>query len=69
MALRQLSRIMTGWFVFWSLLWLCWALGAPVVADAARQPTVYHHICPMLQIKHGVGSDLRTTTKVRDLCG
>jgi hypothetical protein len=40
----------------------------PVVADAARQPTVYHHICPMLQIKHGVGSDLRTTTKVRDLC-
>lgn len=59
---------MTSWFVFWSLLWLCWTLGAPVIAEAVRQPVPVQHICPYLQISHGVGSDLRTTTKVRDLC-
>jgi len=57
-----------GWVTAQCLIWLCWALGAPIVAEAARTPIPRHDICPYLIIKHGVGSDLRTFTEVRDLC-
>ena len=63
-----MANQIAGWFTFYCLLWLCWALGAPVVAEAGRTPIPMHHVCPYLVFKHGVGSDLRTFTEVRDLC-
>ena len=63
-----MPNLISGWCMAYCLLWLCWATGAPIVAEAYRKPPTLQHICPMLQIKHGVGSDLRTVTKVRDLC-
>ena len=63
-----MANLISGWLTFYCLIWLCWATGAPVVAEAYRQPATLQHICPMLQIKYGVGSDLRTFIKVRDLC-
>lgn len=63
-----MANLIAGWMMFYFFAWLCWAVGAPIVAEAAREPVVYQHICPMLEIRHGVGSDLRTTTMVRDLC-
>jgi hypothetical protein len=49
--------------------WLCWAVLAPIVADKARAEPTQQNICPMPAIKHGIGPDLRTWTKSRDLCG
>lgn len=63
-----MANLTAGWLMFWCVLWLCWAACAPVVAEAYRQPIDYQHICPMLQIRHGVGSDLRTFMRVKDLC-
>jgi hypothetical protein len=65
------ANLIAGWCVFWLLLSHVLMLAAPVVADAYRdkqpQPRL-QHICPKLQVSHGVGSDLRTWTKARDLC-
>lgn len=65
-----MANLTAGWLMFWCLLWLCWATCAPVVADAYRerykQPA--QHLCPMLQMRHGIGGDLRTYTRVKDLC-
>lgn len=63
-----MPNLIAGWAMAYCLIWLCWATGAPIVAEAYGKPATLQHICPMLQIKHGVGPDLRTTTKVRDLC-
>lgn len=63
-----MANLTAGWLMFWCGLWLCWATCAPVVAEAYRKPAPLQHICPMLQIRHGVGSDLRTFTRVKDLC-
>lgn len=49
-------------------VWLCWAVLAPIVAERAWIEQPRQHVCPLLVIKHGVGSDLKTYTKVRDLC-
>ena len=63
-----MPNLIAGWLMFYVLIWSCWAVGAPIVAEAYREPVDYQHICPMIQIRHGVGSDLRTFTKARDLC-
>lgn len=63
-----MPKLIAGWMMAFNLLWMCWALGAPVVADAARQPARYEAICPYIVVTHGVGSDLRTWVKERDLC-
>lgn len=64
----RVANLIAGWLLFWCLLWLCWATGAPVVAEAYKQPAQAQHVCPMPIVKHGVGSDLRTFRRVRDLC-
>ena len=63
-----MAKDIAGWLTFCFLLWFCWAVGAPIVADAGRQPIPMHSICPYAVIKHGIGADLRTFTEVRDLC-
>lgn len=68
MAPRQLSSEIAGWLLFWCLLWLCFALAAPVIAEAKREPVVFEHICPMIQLSHGIGGDLKTFVRARDLC-
>lgn len=47
--------------------WLVWALVAPIVATAGRHEQARHD-CPHILVTHGVGSDLRTYSKPRDLC-
>jgi hypothetical protein len=64
----MLSRRIAGDVMAICTAWLCWAVLAPIVADKARVDPPRQHICPMLVITHGVGSDLRTYTDVRDLC-
>lgn len=63
-----MANLIAGWVMFFNLIWLCWALAAPVVADAAREPVRYDAMCPHIEVTHGVGSDLRTWVKARDLC-
>ena len=63
-----MANLTAGWLMFWILLVHTAMITVPVVAEAYRQPIDYQHICPMLQIRHGVGSDLRTFTRVKDLC-
>lgn len=62
------SRLIAGHCLAYCLIWLCWALAAPIVAEAARVEPKPDAICPWLQIRHGVGSDLKTYIRVRDLC-
>lgn len=67
-----MPNLVAGWLNFWCLLWLCWAVMAPIVADKAHElksaSAPQQHICPLLDISHGVGSDLKTFVKVQDLC-
>lgn len=48
--------------------WIVWALVAPITFEARKviQPIDYN--CPSIRVTHGVGSDLRTYSKPRDLC-
>ena len=64
-----MANLIAGWFVFWLIVAHTLMLTAPVVADAYRVTPPRQHVCPMLHIKHGVGSDLRTFTMLRDVCG
>lgn len=48
-------------------LFLTWALLAPVVAGPI-QPAAVPHNCPSPQVRHGVGSDLRSYQRTVDLC-
>lgn len=65
---NQMPNLIAGHLCAYCLLWLCWATMAPVVAEAARVEPVRQHVCPYIQISHGVGSDLKTFTKAKDLC-
>ena len=49
------------------LLALAWMLGAPVAAGPVGVD-VQPISCPKLVMRHGIGPDLRTFTRVRDLC-
>lgn len=64
----RVSGLIAGHLLAYCLIWLCWAVGAPIVAEVTRVKPVAQHLCPYPLIRHGVGSDLRTTIKVRDLC-
>jgi len=48
-------------------LFLTWALLAPVVAGPI-QPAAVPHNCPSPQVRHGVGSDLRSYQRTFDRC-
>ena len=63
-----MANLFAGWCVFFLVVTHFLMLTAPVVADAYRKPAPLQHVCPMLQINHGVGSDLRTYTRAKDLC-
>lgn len=63
-----MPNLIAGHLCAYCLLWFCWATGAPIIAEAYRVKPVAQHICPYPVMRHGVGSDLRTFTKVRDLC-
>lgn len=63
-----LVRFLGGWVVASCLLLATWGITAPVVADKVRVAPEPQLICPLLIIRHGVGSDLKTFTKVRDVC-
>jgi hypothetical protein len=63
-----MPNLIAVWLLFYCLAWLCWALAAPIIADAAKVPAREQHICPMLVISHGIGADLKTFTRVRDIC-
>lgn len=65
-----MPNLIAGWLTFWLLVWHILMIAAPIVADAyPGEPVRYQHICPYPHIKHGIGSDLRTYTLVRDVCG
>lgn len=58
-----------GWLVFAILLWLCWAVLAPMVAGPIREPkTELNAICPSPGRVHGVGGNLKTTVREVDWC-
>lgn len=63
-----MPKLIAGWLLFYCLAWLCFALAAPVIAEAKRKPSDNQHICPYLIISHGIGSDLKTFVRARDLC-
>ena len=57
-----------GWYVAYILTVTTWGLLAPVVAEKVRVRPVPQVVCPMLDIRHGIGSDLKTYTIARDVC-
>lgn len=62
------SRRIAGDLIAICTVWLVWAVLSPIIAERARIDPPLQHICPMLSIKHGVGSDLKTWTKAKDVC-
>lgn len=63
-----IARLAAGHTVAIMTLWLCWALMAPIVAEKARAAPQEQTVCPWLILRHGVGGDLKTFTRVRDAC-
>lgn len=63
-----MANLIAGWTMAFNLIWLCFALAAPVIAEVKREPVVFEHVCPMIQLSHGIGSDLKTFVRARDLC-
>lgn len=62
-----MPKLIAQWWIAMLATWLVWALLAPIVASAGRNEQARHD-CPKLKVTHGVGSDLRTYSKPRDLC-
>lgn len=62
-----MPKLIAQWWIAMLTTWLVWALVAPIVASAGRYEQA-HHDCPHIRVTHGVGSDLRTYSKPRDLC-
>jgi hypothetical protein len=64
------ARMIAGNVVAICTVWLWWASLAPVIAGGFKPAAQVHmHICPYISVMHGVGSDLKTWAKERDLCG
>ena len=63
-----MPRLIAGWTVAYCLLWLCWVLAAPVIAESVRHQAKPQHLCPMIQVRHGIGPNLKTYAKGVDLC-
>lgn len=62
------SRLLAGWSFALGLIWLCWVLMAPIVAEHNYRPPVSQHLCPMIKVTHGIGPDLKTYTRAVDRC-
>lgn len=62
-----MPKLIAQWWVAMLTTWLVWALVAPIVATAGRYEQARHD-CPHIRVTHGIGSDLRTYSKPRDLC-
>ena len=62
-----MPKLIAQWWIAMLTTWLVWALVAPIVATAGRYEQARHD-CPHIRVTHGVGSDLRTYSKARDLC-
>jgi len=62
-----MPKLIAQWWIAMLTTWLVWALVAPIVASAGRYEQARHD-CPHIRVTHGVGSDLRTYSKPRDLC-
>ena len=62
-----MTKLIAQWWIAMLTPWLVWALVAPIVASAGRYEQARHE-CPHIRVTHGVGSDLRTYRKPRDLC-
>lgn len=56
-----------GWLAFWLLWWHAIAVAVPVVAGPIK-PAVQPMSCPSIVVTHGIGRDLKTWAKARDLC-
>jgi hypothetical protein len=63
-----MPNLIAGWCVFWLLMVHTAMITVPIVADRYKIKPAAQTVCPMLQIQHGVGSDLRTFTVAKDLC-
>jgi len=63
----MISRRIAGDCMAICAVWLCWATLAPIVAGPIKGPSVLHE-CPAPRVVHYVGSDLRTGSRVIDLC-
>lgn len=52
------------------LVWICWAVFAPVVAGPVPIPALLpiKHNCPAPAVRHGVGGDLKTFVAAYDRC-
>lgn len=63
-----MPKLIAQWWIAMLTTWLVWAMVAPITFEARKviQPIDYN--CPSPAITHGVGSDLRTYSKARDLC-
>ena len=61
-------KLMAQWLIVAMSFFLIWLLVAPITFEARKviQPIDYN--CPSILVTHGVGSDLRTYSKPRDLC-
>jgi len=61
------ARHLAVWLLFWTLAFHALATGAAITIGhrpAEAQPMS----CPDILVTHGVGSDLKTWTRARDLC-
>ena len=61
------ARPLAAWLLFWTLAFHALAIGAAITIG--HRPTAAQPMdCPRIVVTHGVGSDLKTWTKARDLC-
>lgn len=62
-----MPKFIAGHTMAWCLLWLTWALLAPIVAGPLPALRAEHN-CPSPVVIHGIGSDLKTYVRTIDRC-
>lgn len=67
MSAPTFSSQVAGFTVFFCLLWLTWAVFAPIIAGPVKLPPMQHN-CPDKFFVHGVGGNLKTYVRVIDKC-
>lgn len=63
----RFSKDVAGTTVVLLILWLIWAVGAPLVVGHRPFPAPPHE-CPTPYMQHGVGKDLKPFVKAADRC-
>jgi hypothetical protein len=61
------ARPLAAWLIFWTIWFHALAIGAAITIGH-RPAAVGPMNCPAIVVTHGVGSDLKTWAKARDLC-